>query len=287
MGFLKYIKAAFINKWNLLAFAGGMGFAALSGSPDVAIPIVLAAEVGYLGLLGTHDKFRLHIDAQDHKRAKAATSKDAKEQLRKIMLALPRKAKDRYKSLAERCQKLRQIANNLHSTSTQSLEDQQLEGLDRLLWIYLKLLYTEWALDEFLESTEESRMINEITDLKNRIQREEQRPENDQRHRILIALRDNLETCEGRLNNYQKAAQNHELVQLEIQRLENKIQSLSELAINRKEPDMVSDQVDAVAQDMLGTERTLNELEFLTGIHTDHDEPIPELVRRRTVQTRR
>jgi hypothetical protein len=38
---------------------------------------------------------------------------------------------------------------------------------------------------------------------------------------------------------------------------------------------------------MLGTEKTLNELEFITGIHTEHDEAIPELVRRETIRTRR
>ena len=110
MDFLKYIKAAFANKWNILAFAGGMGFAAISGKPDVAIPLVMAAEVGYLGLLGTHDKFRKHVDAQEHKKAKASSDKDAKRSLRKIMLALPRKSKDRYKDLAGRCRKLRPVS---------------------------------------------------------------------------------------------------------------------------------------------------------------------------------
>lgn len=285
MGFLKYIKAAFANKWNMLAFAGGMGFAAISGAPDVAIPIVLAAEVGYLGLLGTHEKFRKHVDAQEHKLTKEATSKDAKRQLRKIMLALPRKSKDRYKALADHCQKLRRLSENLHATSSGKLHEQQIEGLDRLLWIYLKLLYTEYSLEQFLHATDEDRILNEVEQLKNRIEREEQRPENEQRTRILGTLRDDLQTCEGRLGNYRKADENHELVQLEIRRLQNKIQSLSELAINRKEPNFVSDQVNEVAEDMYGTERTLNELEFLTGIHTEHDELVPELTRR-TVRAR-
>jgi len=58
---LKYIKKAFVNQWNLLIFAGGMGFAALSGRPDIAIPLVLAGEVAYLGLLGTHPKFQDYV----------------------------------------------------------------------------------------------------------------------------------------------------------------------------------------------------------------------------------
>ena len=42
MGLGKYIKKAFLFHWNLLAFAGGMGFALISGHPDVFAPLVLA-----------------------------------------------------------------------------------------------------------------------------------------------------------------------------------------------------------------------------------------------------
>jgi len=59
---LKYIKTAFLNQWNLLLFAGGMGFAALSGRPDITIPLVLAGEAAYLGLLGTHPKFQSFVE---------------------------------------------------------------------------------------------------------------------------------------------------------------------------------------------------------------------------------
>ncbi len=285
MGFFKYIKAAFANKWNILAFAGGMGFAVISGAPDVAVPIVLAAEVGYLGLLGTHEKFRKYVDAKEHKKAKATNSADAKKNLRTIMRHLSKKSKDRYRSLADRCQRLRKLSANLHSGDG-SLEEQQMEGLDRLLWIFLKLLYTEHTLAEFLHSTDENHIVSEVTSRKHRIEHELSQPESEQRSRVLGTLRDDLETCEARLENYRKADQNYELIQLELQRLENKIQSLGEMAINRKEPDFVSDQVDEVAGSMLQTEKTLNELEFLTGIHTEQDEPVPELMRRRTTHTR-
>lgn len=287
MGFLKYIKAAFTNRWNLLALAGSVGFAALSGHAEVAVPLVMAAEVAYLGLLGTHEKFRKAIDAQQHKQARAAQSQTAEQALRSIMLALPRKSKQRYKDLAERCQKLRRIASNLHAPAAGSLDDLQLEGLDKLLWIHLKLLYTEYMLGEFLTSTDENRIQSEVSDLEKRIAREEARPENEQRTRILATLRDDLSTCNSRLANYQKASQNHELVKLEIRRLENKIKSLSEMAINRKEPDFVSDQVDEVATSMFETEKTLNELEFVTGLHSEQDDAVPKLLRRATVKTRR
>ena len=96
---------------------------------------------------------------------------------------------------------------------------------------------------------------------------------------------DNLATSQERLANLEKARENHELVQLEIERLENKIRSLSELAVNRQEPDFISDQVDSVATSMRETEETMHELDFATGFG-DLDEEVPQLVNRESVTTR-
>ena len=74
-------------------------------------------------------------------------------------------------------------------------------------------------------------------------------------------------------------------MQLELDRLENKIRALSELAINRQDTDFISGQVDEVASSMMDTERTMNELEFATGLHRA-DEEVPQLVDRQAIQTR-
>ena len=57
-------------------------------------------------------------------------------------------------------------------------------------------------------------------------------------------------------------------MQLEIDRLENKIRSLSEIAVNRQEPEFISGQVDQVAESMMETERTMSDLAVFTGL--DH-----------------
>jgi hypothetical protein len=69
------------------------------------------------------------------------------------------------------------------------------------------------------------------------------------------------------------------MVKVEIERLENKIRSLSELAINRQEPDFISGQVDQVVGSMVQTERTMNELRFATGLDVI-DEETPAILRR-------
>ena len=63
------------------------------------------------------------------------------------------------------------------------------------------------------------------------------------------------------------------MVKLEIDRLENKIQSLSEMAVNRQEPDFISGQVDQVANSMMETEKTMHELRFVTGLNNVDEAP--------------
>ena len=45
MGILCYIKVAFTNRWNLLGLLGGIAFVLVSGSPEIGLPLVVAAEV--------------------------------------------------------------------------------------------------------------------------------------------------------------------------------------------------------------------------------------------------
>jgi hypothetical protein len=105
-----------------------------------------------------------------------------------------------------------------------------------------------------------------------------------QAERVRKTLEDNLETSLARLANLTKARENYELVRLEIERLENKIRGLSEMAVNRQEPEFISGQVDQVAESMLDTERTMNELRFATGLE-DVEAEAPDLLRRRAMET--
>jgi hypothetical protein len=94
-----------------------------------------------------------------------------------------------------------------------------------------------------------------------------------------------LQTSRDRLSNLQRARDNFDLVKLEIDRLENKIRSLSELAVNRQEPEFISGQVDQVAASMLETENTMNELRFVTGL--DSVEEAPSLLQGEVVKRAR
>jgi chemotaxis protein histidine kinase CheA len=282
----KYLKTAFLNQWNLLAFLGAAAFGVISGAPDIVLPLVAAGEMTYLGLLATHPKFQKYVDAQDAKATRTDASVAAQRALDRITQSLPRDSLDRFRAIKARCLELQQIALELKHPGKLPeqlpFEDFQADSLDRLLWIHLRLLYTEYALQRFLSKTSERQMREDIGGVEERLARIPADTQSPQQQRIRKALQDNLQTLNDRLANLQKARDNYELVKLEIERLENKIQSLSELAVNRQEPDYISGQVDQVAASMLETEKTMNELQFATGLETV--EATPELLRDRAVQ---
>src|SRR2546430_17153892 len=109
MGLGKYLKAAFANRWNLLALFGGVGLAAVSGIPDIVVPLVLAAEAAYLGLLGAHPKFQKYVDAQAAASERSTKNQNSQQALQQILQHLPPQALARFEKLRSQCLELRQI----------------------------------------------------------------------------------------------------------------------------------------------------------------------------------
>lgn len=281
MGLWKYLKAAFVNRWNLLAFLGAGGFALLSGHPDVVLPVIVAAELAYLGLLGTHPKFQKSVEARQAAVRRAETSQSTGQTLQRILQSLPRDMMQRFQDLRQRCLELRQIATDLKEPGDQvvdeTFEQSQLAGLDRLLWIFLRLLYTHFALSRFLRKTDNEAIQQDIERLEARLAQLPPDPQELQQQRIRKTLEDNLATSRERLANFKKAMDNLQLVELQLDQLENRIHSLSEMAVNRQEPDFISSQVDLVATSMVQTEQTMNELRFATGLDAATAETPPLL----------
>jgi hypothetical protein len=278
---LKYLKAAFRSRWNLLALFGGVGAAVISGSPDVVLPLVLAAEAGYLALVGTNAKFQNYIDTQEHMESRTTRTERSDQVLKHILRSLPRPLIDRYTRLRENCLDLQRIAADLKQTGNVAdpvpFESMQVESLDRLLWLYLRLLFTYNALGQFLGTTSRERIEQDAKRIQTRLGTLDPQDTSPHAQKVRRALEDNLTTSQDRMRNYDRARANFEFVELEIDRLENKIKSLAEVAVNRQEPDYVSSQVDQVATSMLETEKTMNDLQVFTGLE-DLQDQIPILL---------
>jgi hypothetical protein len=277
---LNYIKTAFLNRWNVLLLAGGLGFAALTGYPEVAVPIVLAAETAYLGLIGTHPKFQAHVDAQAAKAKRSQSTSHNQQVLVKIRSQLPPKSFDRYESLRKRCLHLGQISADMKdpaSFQNSPLDHMHSRGLDRLLWVFLRLLFSQHSLNRFMDTVSEEKIKSDLEKIDRQLEMLGNADSSSQSAKIRRTLQDNKSTLQERLENYDQAKSNYLFVTLELDRVENKIKSLSEISVNRQDPEYISDQIDAVADSMKETERTMVDLEFVTGIGGLEDEA-PDLL---------
>src|SRR5437764_3411978 len=209
MGFGRYIKAAFANRWSLLALFGGVGLAAVSGIPDIVLPLVLAAEAAYVGLLGAHPKFQSYVDAQAAASQRKSKSQTSQQALQQILQLLPPPALSRFEKLRSQCLELRQIAADLaHSRAAEvgaPLESLQLAGLDRLLWIFLRLLFTEYSLAKFLDRTNSRLIKQDIDATDQRLQKIASDDTSPHVQKMRRTLEDSLQTSKDRLANYEKA----------------------------------------------------------------------------------
>jgi hypothetical protein len=286
----KYLAAAFTNRWNLLAFFAGMGGAVISGHPEIAVPAVLGLEAAYLGVVSSLPSFRNYVNVKQAAARRRKRAGENEKVMRRILRELPGELRDRYESLRRQCMELRDIAGDLRTpgrVDESPLDALHLEGYDRLLWTYLRLLYTQHSLARFLDDSQIDLVHKDIERLENRLRDLDAGAEQAQAARIRVTLEDDLATCRRRLEHYQKARSDYELVQLEADRLANKVKAMAEESIRPHPPDWLTLELGAMTGSLVETEKTMDELEFATGIGNLSSEPPEMLEPSRVVQENR
>jgi len=282
-GLFRYIKEAFLFRWNLLVFGGAAAAAVMTGHADVALPLVAAAEVTYLAGLTTLPRFQAAIDAkarneergvpagQATARANPQAQATARDRILEVLKSLTEDRRARFLRLRARCVEMTRIANAVRGdTSDPSGASGELRtpALDRLLWVFLRLLLSEQAIERFLKTADEGAIDTSITDLKARRKKRADSvgEANQADDRIIRSLDDSIATAELRKDNVAKAKQNAEFVAAEIDRLENKIHAVTEMAVGSTDPDEMSSRIDAISEGISQTEQTIRDLQRITGV---------------------
>lgn len=288
-GVFRYLKEAFLFRWNLLVLGGAGAVALLSGHPDIGLPLVAAAEITYLAGLATLPRFQSAIDARVHAESRGGTGQlpaqtspeaaaSARDRILEVLKSLAEDRRARFLRLRARCVEMTRIANAVRGETTDasgaSTELRQ-PALDRLLWVFLKLLLSEQAIARFLQAADVTQIQQSIDDLAARIKKREAAVAEADRadDRILRSLQDSLSTALLRRENIAKAQGNAEFVAAELDRLENKIQAVTEMAVSHSDPDEMSSRIDAIADGISQTEQTIRELQSITGMTAADETP--------------
>src|SRR5262249_26377700 len=138
-----------------------------------------------------------------------------------------------------------------------------------LLWLFLRLQISKTALDRFLQTMNEPEITRRIEEMRKNLAAAQ--TQNDER--VVRSLQDSIASAELRIDNYGRAKKNADFVSIELDRTESKIQAIAEIAVNRQDPDFISSQVDSAADSMRQTEKAVTELQHLTGLADELDQP--------------
>ena len=274
-GMPDYLKEAFLFRWNLLFFGGGLAAAALTPLAPVLLPLVGATELMYLTGLISIPRYRAAIDAKVHAARHAdpgGAPSSPPVSLVTMLSGLPSDARTRFERLHARCLEMRGIAAGVRGTAgnqTGAAEEIRTPGLDRLLWLFLRLLLSKAALDRFLKTMNGQEISTRLEELRKNLAAAQTAAD----ERVVRSLQDSIAMGELRLDNFGRAKKNAEFVSVELDRIEEKIQALAEMAVNRQDPDFLSSQVDSAAESMRQTEKAVSELQHLTGLGDQLEDP--------------
>jgi chromosome segregation ATPase len=170
---------------------------------------------------------------------------------------------------------MRSIARGVGGQSGPPTEDLSTPALDRLLWVFLRLLLSDQAIVRFLQAADEASIDKSVADIKARIEKRTAAVAETERadDRILRSLQDSAATAQLRKENIVKAKGNAEFVAAELERLENKIAAVTEMAVGETDPDQMSSKIDAISEGISQTEATIRELQKITGMTADDATP--------------
>jgi len=227
----------------------------------------------YLAALTSLPRFRAAIDAKLHALAGTpSVPATATPSLVAMLAGLPGEARQRFERLHARCVEMRTLALGVRGASGReagSAEEIRTPGLDRLLWLFLRLLMSKHALDRFLTTMSSEEIKTRLEQVRKDLAAAQQAGD----ERIVRSLQDSIAMSELRLDNFERAQKNAQFVSIELDRIEGKIQALAEMAVNRQDPDLLSSQVDSAAESMRQTEKAVSELQHLTGLADELQDP--------------
>lgn len=275
-----YLKAVFWDRWNLLFLGGALAATLIVGRPDILLPLAGAAELVFLTAVASNPRFQRSVEARAGAAAAARSATALLQRFNQLYYALASEAQEQFNQMRQRCEALRPAAQPDAVSSDRQMDafaQSQVGGVNRLLWVYLKLLHTLATLDRFLKTTDEDEIINLEQTTRLRLEALPKESTDEITVKKRRSLEDTLATATARRENLKRAKENHEFVQLELERIGAKLTALSEMAVNRQDPSQITNEVDDVARSVEGTEQAINELQSFTGL-TKEDEQAPPIL---------
>jgi hypothetical protein len=220
------------NKVALLAVAI-LGF----GNPGFWL-LGVAGELAYLYLTATNERFRNVIRG----RRLLAERESAVEQIDQWTARLSKAGLERWEALRDNCREVQRIYETLRPAGLSVLDETRWNGLDQLLWLFLRLQLSLDLLDRQMGSTDARPLEREIAAIRAELA---SLPEGSE------ALRKSkqslLELKEKRVENLGRAGEARQVLASELQRIEQQVELLREEAAISRNAEVLSSKIDSIA----------------------------------------
>ncbi len=264
-GFWDYVRAAF-NARPAGMFVPpnwvGLGAFGLLGLANPGFWVIGAGlELGYLYTLGTNKRFQRTVQAN----ALQKSQKSWIDRKNDLLGRLDGESRALYRRLEDRCQTILSQSYGGTAAPSTSLKAQS-DGLARLLWIYLKLLFTRQQIRHGVlnESSGDREEIKQrIADLETKL-KSENLAEN-----LKKSLSGQMEILQQRLTKRDEAQEKLDFLDAELTRIEEQAELIREQAVLSTDPDSVSNRIDEVTAALDGTASWIQQQQKLYGAVED------------------
>jgi hypothetical protein len=265
-GFFSYVRSAFSARpagmfispnWIGVGAFGLLGFL----NPGFWV-IGLGLELAYLGLLASDNRFQLLVRAQLQRQIQRRWQVKIDESVGQLSTERQR----RYRTLENRCRAI--LEQQLRLAALPSGLEAQDEGLGRLLWVYLRLLMTEQAIEKMVRESSEgelepSRLEGRIAELRARLTEEGLGEE------LRKSLKGQSEILEQRLQKRGEAREKLAFLEAELTRIQEQVEFLREQAVLSTDPETVSQRIDQISATLGGTSQWISEQQKIYGAMED------------------
>jgi hypothetical protein len=258
LSYWDYVKEAFTRKAVLPGLGKmplntmGLGLFAVLGLANPGFWLLgAAAETAYLFLVSSSARFQKLVQGERLLERQQGWESNVQQAVATLAPA----ARDRYRRLLAQCRLILGLSANLDGDSLGSYRDLRSRHLNQLLWIFVRLLGSQQAIQENLSETDRKHLERGIADLERRLEAVDEAREGA----LARSLQGTLEIQRRRLANLDRAATNLAVIEAELTRIEQQAELLREESAISGQPEVLSERLDAVTSTMSETSRFLDE----------------------------
>jgi DNA repair exonuclease SbcCD ATPase subunit len=254
-----YLAHAFKSQYNLIGLVTAAGFAVIGVS---LLPLIVAAgvEMIVLPLVAGSQRFQRLVRARTTEEEEQTQQKKKELENSEMLEHMSEAECQRFYGLQGLAGEIRQNYKGFDESSRMLL-DELVQKLDFLLSFYLRMRFSLQRYQRYFSTTDPERIQERIAMLDHEIGKGPERVKE-----IKARTR---QVLEKRLERYQKALENRQLVEAQTETVEEVLQLLRDQSYAMRDPKTISEQLDGLVTSAEETERGVRDMEELLSMEQE------------------